>query len=41
MDRFALLAQLRARAGKERAVEEFLASARPSSRQTTLRKRFP
>ena len=29
MDRFALLAQLRARPGKERAVEEFLASARP------------
>ena len=29
MDRFALLARLRARPGKERAVEEFLASARP------------
>jgi quinol monooxygenase YgiN len=29
MDRFALLAQLRARPGRERAVEEFLASARP------------
>lgn len=29
MDQFALLAQLRALPGKERAVEEFLASARP------------
>ena len=29
MDRFALLAQLRARPGKEREVEEFLVSARP------------
>jgi quinol monooxygenase YgiN len=28
MDRFALLAQLRARPGKEQAVEEFLVSAR-------------
>jgi quinol monooxygenase YgiN len=29
MDRFALLAQLKARPGKERDVEEFLVSARP------------
>jgi quinol monooxygenase YgiN len=29
MDRFALLALLRAKPGKERAVEEFLVSARP------------
>jgi quinol monooxygenase YgiN len=29
MDQFALLAQLRARPGKEAAVEEFLVSARP------------
>jgi hypothetical protein len=35
MDRFALLAQLRARPGKERAVEEFFASARPLVLQET------
>jgi quinol monooxygenase YgiN len=35
MDRFALLAQLRARPGKESAVEEFLAKARPLVLQET------
>jgi quinol monooxygenase YgiN len=35
MDRFALLAQLRARPGKERAVEDFLASARSLVLQET------